>query len=122
MSRISLRKKVYLSFLLTALLLGVTGYFYNRSTTRYIQTVLQVQEAQRALNQMELVLSLAKDAETGERGYVITRQENFLEPYYAARKELRQELAQLKIVVRSVPFHAARLPQLQALVRTEAAF
>ncbi|WP_086595333.1 sensor histidine kinase [Hymenobacter crusticola] len=117
-----MRKRVYLSFLLAALLLGITSYFYSRSTTRYIQTVLRVQQSQRVVNQLELVLSLAKDAETGERGYVITRQEQFLEPYVAAQQNVQRELARLTALARPKPFHAARLPQLQRLVRAEEAF
>jgi CHASE3 domain sensor protein len=122
MGRISLRKKVYLSFVLAALLLGATGYLYNRSTTNYIRTVLQVQEAQRVVNQLETVLSLAKDAETGERGYVITRQERFLEPYNSALGSLQQELTELETLTRGTPFHVARLPRLRRLIGVETAF
>ena len=122
MRRFSLRNKVYLGFVLAAALLAATGYFYNRSTSSYVRTVLEVQETQRAVNQMETVLSLAKDTETGERGYVITRQERFLEPYNAALGSLQQELADLETLTKSDPFHASRLPQLRRLIRDETAF
>jgi CHASE3 domain sensor protein len=39
------------------------------------------------------LVSSAKDAETGSRGYLLTGQERFLEPYVAARKALPAELA-----------------------------
>lgn len=122
MQQISLRKKVYVSFLLAALLLGTTGYFYTRSTSHYIRTVLEVQQAQRVINQLETVLSLAKDTETGERGYVITRQERFLEPYNAALGSLHQEAATLESLTKSAPYYAARLPQLRRLIDSEINF
>ncbi|HEX8428797.1 sensor histidine kinase [Hymenobacter sp.] len=123
MQQISLiRKKIYLSFLLAALLLVTTGYFYSRSNSRYISTVLQVQQAQRLINQLETVLSLTKDTETGERGYVITRQERFLEPYNVALGSLQQELVVLENLTKSTPYQAARLPRLRRLIDRETGF
>jgi signal transduction histidine kinase len=46
--------------------------------------------------QVERLVSSAKDAETGSRGYLLTGQERFLEPYVAARRELPAELAGFK--------------------------
>jgi signal transduction histidine kinase/CHASE3 domain sensor protein len=122
MQPISLQKKVYLSFIAAALLLAATGYFYTRSNSRYIRTVLEVQQAQRIVNQLETVLSLAKDTETGERGYIITRQENFLDPYTAALGSLQQEVTDLETLTKSNSFHASRLPQLRRLIDDEVAF
>ena len=42
------------------------------------------------------VLSTLKDAETGQRGYVLTGDERYLEPYLSARKELVRTQAQLQ--------------------------
>src|SRR5262252_3189435 len=42
------------------------------------------------------VLSTLKDAEAGQRGYVLTGDENYLEPYLSARKELVRTQAQLQ--------------------------
>ncbi len=42
------------------------------------------------------VLSALKDAETGERGYVVTGDERFLEPYIAVRASIRDQLEELR--------------------------
>jgi len=42
------------------------------------------------------LLSALKDAETGQRGYLLTGDETFLEPYYNARKSVRGQLDSLR--------------------------
>jgi signal transduction histidine kinase len=46
--------------------------------------------------QVERLMSTAKDAETGSRGYLLTGQQRFLKPYEAARRDLPAELAGFK--------------------------
>lgn len=45
------------------------------------------------------VLAASRDAETGERGYVITGNEVFLTPYYSAVKSLEQNLPRLQELI-----------------------
>lgn len=45
---------------------------------------------------LEHFASALKDAETGQRGYLLTGREPYLQPYYAARLELEAELEQLR--------------------------
>jgi PAS domain S-box-containing protein len=122
MKSLSLRRRVYLSFLAAALLLVAVSTFFGISSRRYAATVLEVEHTQARLRQLETVLSLAKDAETGERGYVITRQEPFLEPYHLAQANLQRELAELDALVGRVPFHAPRLCRVRALAAAQARF
>ncbi len=49
-----------------------------------------------AMNQADDLLSALKDAETGQRGYLLTGDEAFLEPYLAVRDSLRGELEKMR--------------------------
>jgi CHASE3 domain sensor protein len=42
------------------------------------------------------LLSALKDAETGQRGYLLTGDEAFLEPYVAVRDGVRSQLEELR--------------------------
>lgn len=57
----------------------------------------RVRETEDSLRQMELILSTAKDAETGQRGYLITGDERYLNPYKNAQANLPRELADPRI-------------------------
>jgi PAS domain S-box-containing protein len=56
------------------------------------------------------------DAETGQRGYLLTGTEAYLEPYDAARARLEGELATVEASLALVDEAPARLRQLRALV------
>jgi PAS domain S-box-containing protein len=119
MRHISLRSKIYLGFLVAALLIGASRYFYFLSTNQYIDTALQIQRTQQVMGQLETIISLAKDAETGERGYIITRQERFLEPFALALRNLDREMKDLETMTALDPFYPPRIRQLESLVQRQ---
>ena len=61
------------------------------------------------LAQLESLLSTLKDAETGQRGYLLTGDERYLEPYSNARAELPNELNKVR------PLLSGRAAQLRRL-------
>ena len=104
--RFSLPYKIAFGFIVTILLLAVVSYFYFISTQAFIESSAQVQTSQKVINQLEVVMSLIKDAETGQRGFIITENETFLEPYYTASQNLENELMELSLLLRdSVQMH-----------------
>jgi len=65
----------------------------------------QIDEAARAREHARMVIDRAndllselKDAETGERGYIITGNETFLEPYLAVRDQVSDHLRELRLL------------------------
>jgi signal transduction histidine kinase/CheY-like chemotaxis protein len=53
----------------------------------------RVSDIDRSLQQVQAILSSLKDAETGQRGYVITGNESYLAPYEDAARDVANELA-----------------------------
>ncbi len=75
-----------------------------------------VQRIDRIILTTERLLSDLKDAETGQRGYLLTGNPNYLEPYDAAQQAIDQRLAELDQLVR-VPAIRQHLPRLRDLVQ-----
>jgi PAS domain S-box-containing protein len=65
--------------------------------------------------QIQRVFSLLQDAETGQRGYVITGRQDFLQPYDAARAQLSTQLAALDRRFAGTPTQTARMRDLRRL-------
>lgn len=63
----------------------------------------------------DLMLSLT-EAETGQRGYIITGLEDYLEPYYRGEEMIPIHFEKLRELTSGEPFYTARLPQLSDLV------
>ena len=54
-----------------------------------------VQQTREILAQLQTLMLILQDAEAGERGYVITGNREFLEPYFVAQQSLDQQLRSL---------------------------
>lgn len=65
------------------------------------------------LERMQLILSLAKDAETGQRGFLLTGEESYLEPYRNAKAELPEAFRQARALVSGDSVQQQRLAMLE---------
>jgi CHASE3 domain sensor protein len=68
------------------------------------------------ITQLQDVLSLLKDAETGQRGYLLTGEAAYREPYDEAVDVLPARLARLKELTADNPNQQARFPELEARI------
>lgn len=119
MMNFSLSYKIVLTFITAILLLAIVSYFYFSSTEAFIQSSTKVQHSQRVINQLEVVLSLIKDAETGQRGFIITKNEAFLSPYDSASIHLEEEVLTLsELMIDSVQMrrYESLVPDISAMM------
>ncbi len=68
-------------FTLTCAVLLASIALTDRNTRRLADAAAEVDHSHRVVNALERLLSTLKDAETGQRGFVITGDPKFLEPY-----------------------------------------
>lgn len=62
------------------------------------------------------LLNMLSTAESGQRGYLITRDESLLRPYLAVRRDLDKKLRGLETLVADNPAQSARLAELTPLI------
>jgi methyl-accepting chemotaxis protein len=67
------------------LLIGTISYI---NTKKLVATAGMVTHTHQVLEAKEEILSLLKDAETGQRGYLITGEQRYLEPYNKAKDSI----------------------------------
>src|ERR1043166_1018558 len=63
---------------------------------RVLQSHAREEIRREVIRQLEQLLSTVKDAEAGQRGFIITGDDRYLEPYYAAEKHLWNDLESFK--------------------------
>lgn len=85
-------KLVFLGFVLILLVISLLTY---RNLINYNDEVRSIRHSSRVLRTVEIVLSTIKDAETGHRGYQLTRDTTYLRPYYNSLKTLPGQLQSL---------------------------
>src|SRR5438132_573610 len=76
--------KVRVGFGFALACLGVIGIVSYLSVVRLNENAARVEHTHEVLSSLELLLAAATDSETAERGYVITGDESYLEPYREA--------------------------------------
>ncbi len=75
-----------------------------------------VQHTWQVIYQVELIMSSAKDAETGTRGYLITGDDKYLEPAVVARQQLPGELDTFDRLTRDNATQKPRVVEMRAVM------
>ena len=67
-----------------------------RNTLKLIENERWVSHTHQVLTELEATLSTLKDAESGQRGYLLTGEERYLEPYHSAIARINQQVVGLQ--------------------------
>lgn len=67
-----------------------------RNTLKLVENERWVGHTHQVLTELEATLSTLKDAETGQRGYLLTGEERYLEPYHSAIARINQQVVGLQ--------------------------
>ena len=95
--------------LVAAILLSV------RASREQLQREARVHHSLEMLNRLEDVLSVMIDAETGQRGFIITGREDYLEPYTRAAGRIDSVMNSLAAMARDDSLQQPRIAMLRRL-------
>ncbi len=113
--RSPLERRVYFALalgLVALLATSAAAYFSSRDS---ITRAIVKDHAQEVRVQLVHLLSSHQDIQTGQRGYAITGDENFLQPYKRGLAEADRNFRRLAGLVQDNPLQAARVSSLEAL-------
>lgn len=68
--------------------------------------------------ELERLMSYLKDAETGQRGYILTRDKNFLTPYVVSKDLIKKSFEKVTILTKNSRTQQANLKKLIFLINT----
>ncbi|MDX2243866.1 MAG: PAS domain S-box protein [Leptolyngbyaceae cyanobacterium bins.302] len=102
----------------TLLLLLVNAIVSYRNILHLYEISQAVAQSNQTLKMLEQTLSTLKDAETGQRGYLLTGKEKYLEPYKAAIAQIGQQVQELQQNPKVIQAHSQ---QMQAIKKAIAA-
>jgi len=100
-----------LGFLLLAVIASIIASIASSNADRWAAHSLMVRQASGHL------FSLVQDAETGQRGFLLTNNDSYLEPFYTAQKEIPAAEATLRTLTSDNPAQQSRVSNLYALVQ-----
>ena len=106
---------ISIGFFAVLLFFAAGGYISYWNMSAHNQKALEVAHTHDVLAALENVLALVKDAENMQRGYVITGDEKYLEPYSAALTRIDQQTGDLERLITDKE-QQARIAPLKPLI------
>ncbi len=101
---------------LSAFVILVVGALTYRSITEVTKSSEMVTHTYKVNVELEQILSNLKDAETGQRGFIITRDSLFLDSYISGRSKINNSFAELKVLTRNDTLLNTNLIALNSLI------
>jgi signal transduction histidine kinase len=114
----TLRNPVLLGFALAFIVILLNAFVSARNTLTLRENDVLVAQSQDVQHDLEAIMSTVKDAESGQRGYIITGDGRYLAPYHEAVAAMPGRLGALR-EHRPERFRAERLAQLERLIDTK---
>jgi len=112
---------LYVGFLGAVLFFLVTGYTASQNIISLRDGAKHMERTHVVLSSLKNILSYVKDVETGQRGFIITGDEKYLQPYHLGRSSLQAELDKVREFVRDSPVQRDLLIQVEAKVKAKLA-
>ena len=97
-------------------IVSLNAWFAFRSIDVLLHGEDWVQHTWHVINQVESITSSAKDAETGNRGFLITGDDEYLAPYRSALKELPRELDEFQRLTADNASQQTRVIEMRAVL------
>lgn len=113
LNRLGFSQKLYLGFgVIILLMVGLLGYTYINYNAQ-VQAVDTDLKAHEIIKEADGLLESLLNMETGARGYAITGQDNFLDPYHQGRADYDQYFNSIKRLTSDSPSQQKHLADLQ---------
>jgi len=110
-----------MGFGLAALLLLLIAFITYRSTKGFLATASQVAHSHQVLAMHETLLRHLMEAESGERGYLVTGDSIYLLTYTSSWVYITQDFEKLKALTADNPDHQAQLAIMEPLIHRKLA-
>ncbi|OUS34249.1 hypothetical protein A9R01_08430, partial ['Osedax' symbiont bacterium Rs2_46_30_T18] len=117
LKKLSISTKIIIGFSLPVILMLLVSSAVYFSTQTLLDTASWVQHTQQVISKGHLLEKLILDMETGERGFLITGKEEFLEPFINSEQQWGIEIAATKTLVSDNPAQVERLGKIDSQAR-----
>jgi len=114
--RPGLLRNLQIGFGLSLLILIVSSIASYSSIQNLLGSARQVDHTDSVINRLEMALSTLKDAETGQRGYLLTGDTTFLRPYRGAQERALALVGDIRSMTMDNPSQTQNANELYAII------
>jgi CheY-like chemotaxis protein/signal transduction histidine kinase len=120
-SRLPLPPKTLIGFLLAVIAVAIIALLSFQSLQATTASATSLAQSIQVLGRLEALLSTLIDAETGQRGFLLTGEEGYLEPYTDAKDALPDEIKAARGLLVNRPEQQRRLDALESIANLKMA-
>ena len=110
------KRNLFIGFGFTLLILVISSALSYLSIDQLLKSQKWVEHTIQVENRLTEITSTIKDAETAQRGFLLTSNEDFLEPYIGAKEEISSLFNQVELLTRDNNEQQKDLPLLESLI------
>ncbi|MFD0940414.1 response regulator [Pedobacter boryungensis] len=114
--KLSLKTNLRLGLGLSLIILIISSLASYVSIRNLIKTSDLVSHSNQVMEGLENVISTLKDAETGQRGYLLTGKKVFLEPYVGAKEKVNMLYNKINAETQDNPFQQRKLDEIKEIL------
>jgi PAS domain S-box-containing protein len=114
-----LAKKNLTGSIIVALAVIGLAWLQRSATDELLDTTRRVEHTREVESELQMLLSALREAETGQRGFLLDGDASYLEPYDRATSSVDGHLARLEALIADEPAQRPRLRDLRRLVATK---
>lgn len=116
---LSIGSKLWAAFSAIMLVIVIVGLTSYQSTAKLTDTAQWVTHTHKVRTALSDLLSALQDTETGQRGYILTGEERYLDPYLAGTGNSERLLHKLKELTADNAAQQLRLEQISPLIASK---
>jgi signal transduction histidine kinase len=110
------KAKIRSGYLIAFILMIVSYFLIFYTIDRLVKGTHAVTHTYSSINALETLKSEVVDAETGLRGYILTKDDRFLEPYHSAARAIPSSMKELRTLLTDPKDKDGKLELLEPLV------
>lgn len=114
---LNFNRNLQIGYFISTLMLVVVGFISYRTVNQLLQSNRAVAHSNIIMQKLERTMSVMKDAETGQRGYLLTNRKVFLEPYNGAYREAVDLVNEVVALTKDNPQQQQNLRQIRRILQ-----
>lgn len=114
--KLQIENRVRAGYVTAFFLLGLSYISFFIATAKLNEHTASIKHTNEVINKLELLISYVKDAETGVRGYVAVKDEQFLDVYNNSFNELKPVFLDLRALLTDNQVQESRLEALKTRI------
>jgi CheY-like chemotaxis protein/CHASE3 domain sensor protein/putative methionine-R-sulfoxide reductase with GAF domain len=115
-NRLRIGSKIGASFTISIAILSIIGFISYRSIQELITASRLERHTSQVLSKLAELNGLLSTAESGQRGYIITGEKRYLEPYQVATKSINETIQNLQNLTFDNPKQQGYIAKLEPLI------